>query len=119
MVWCSFPKCTLDPENVRSIVSAVAKPRDRVSRRWRYTTPAGHRDPARLAIIDGTSPMPDLHLQLADDETGPGTRAPAPIDDASAILLLQRAEMTGQTLVPWGSNYTFAVALHDPESDEV
>ena len=27
--------------------------------------------------------------QLADDETGFGTRAPAPIDDASAILLLR------------------------------
>jgi hypothetical protein len=63
--------------------------------------------------------MPDLHLQLADDETGARDRAPAPIDDASAIALLEQAEMSGQTLVPWGSNYTFAVALHDPESDEV
>lgn len=63
--------------------------------------------------------MPDLHLQLADDETGPAGRAPAPIAAAPAIALLERAEMSGQTLVPWGSNYTFAVALHDPESDDV
>lgn len=63
--------------------------------------------------------MPDLHLQLADDETGSSRRAPAPIGAADAIALLERAEMSGETLVPWGSNYTFAVALHDPESDEV
>jgi uncharacterized repeat protein (TIGR03843 family) len=64
--------------------------------------------------------MPDLHLLLAeDDETGAARRSPSPIDDAAAIALLEQAEMSGETLVPWGSNYTFAVALHDPESDDV
>lgn len=63
--------------------------------------------------------MPDLHLQLADNETGSGRHAPAPIADADAIALLERAEMSGQTLVPWGSNYTFAVALHEPATGEV
>ncbi len=63
--------------------------------------------------------MPDLHLQLADDETGSTRRALAPIDGASAIALLEQAEMSGETLVPWGSNYTFAVALHEPDTGEV
>jgi hypothetical protein len=65
--------------------------------------------------------MPDLHLLLADDdETGAQpNRAPRRIDDAAAIALLERAEMSGETLVPWGSNYTFAVALHDPDTEQV
>lgn len=63
--------------------------------------------------------MPELYLQLADDEHESSRRTPAPICAADAIALLERAEMSGETLVPWGSNYTFAVALHDPEGDEV
>jgi uncharacterized repeat protein (TIGR03843 family) len=59
--------------------------------------------------------MPDLHLRLEDnhDDDAPHPRTPV-LDDAAAIALLDRAEITGETLVPWGSNYTFAVALHEP-----
>ena len=63
--------------------------------------------------------MPELYLQLANDEDESARRAPAAIGSDEAIALLERAEMSGETLVPWGSNYTFAVALHDPETDEV
>ncbi|HEV2127531.1 MAG TPA: SCO1664 family protein, partial [Thermomicrobiales bacterium] len=62
--------------------------------------------------------MPDLHLRLNDASEGDGP-APKPIDAATAIPLLERAEISGETLVPWGSNYTFAVALCEPESDAV
>lgn len=66
--------------------------------------------------------MPDLHLRLAEDESDCDHQlamTPPPIDDATAIALLERAEMSGETLVPWGSNYTFAVALHEPDTDDV
>lgn len=67
--------------------------------------------------------MPDLHLRLADDESNsdaPECMAAVPaLDDADALTLLERAEMSGETLVPWGSNYTFAVALQDPDADTV
>lgn len=63
--------------------------------------------------------MPELYLQLANDEDESARRAPAAIGSDEAIALLERAEMSGETLVPWGSNYTFAVALHEPETDEV
>lgn len=54
--------------------------------------------------------MPDLNLQLRDQETGeiiPITE----LDDDTAIRVLQEAEITGAELVPWGSNHTFAVVL--------
>lgn len=36
-----------------------------------------------------------------------------------AITLLTRAEISGETLVPWGSNYTFAVALQPDGADQI
>ncbi len=66
--------------------------------------------------------MPDLYLRLAGDESDPDDQArlaPPPIDDAPAISLLECAEISGETLVPWGSNYTFAVALQAPDSERV
>jgi hypothetical protein len=58
--------------------------------------------------------MPDLFLELRDDAGGSDiTLAPLPEDDA--LDLLQHAEFTASRLVPWGSNYTFAVALETPE----
>jgi uncharacterized repeat protein (TIGR03843 family) len=62
--------------------------------------------------------MPDLHLRLNDDAGG-DPPASKPIDPAASIALLERAEITGETLVPWGSNYTFAVALREPDSEQV
>ena len=66
--------------------------------------------------------MPDLHLRLADDESNsdvPVGMAASALDDAVALELLESADISSETLVPWGSNYTFAVALHDPESGDV
>ncbi len=54
--------------------------------------------------------MPDLHLRLHDTETG-DEHHQAPIPEADALELLTKAEISTATLVPWGSNYTFAVAL--------
>lgn len=66
--------------------------------------------------------MPDLHLRLSDQESDGDSSVnttPLPLDDVAAISLLERAEISSETLVPWGSNYTFAVALNEPDSDDV
>lgn len=66
--------------------------------------------------------MPDLHLRLADHESASDASEDGvlpPLDDNTAIDLLARAEISGETLVPWGSNYTFAVALQEPDTEEV
>ena len=54
--------------------------------------------------------MPDLHLRLQDEE-GSATVAQAELAEADALRMLAEAEITAASLVPWGSNYTFAVAL--------
>jgi len=58
--------------------------------------------------------MPDLFLELRDDEEGAGT-TPAPLPEADALDLLRSAEFTAAKLIPWGSNYSFAVALEAPD----
>lgn len=62
--------------------------------------------------------MPDLHLRLNDD-TPAGPSVLKPVDPAASIALLERGDISGETLVPWGSNYTFAVALREPDSEQV
>lgn len=59
--------------------------------------------------------MPDLLLRL-DEDDGERARPPAPEDQA--LALLQRADITAARLIPWGSNYTFAVALIDEDESE-
>lgn len=54
--------------------------------------------------------MPNLFLELRDDDAGPGL-TPAPLAEDEALDVLRRAEIAGSKLIPWGSNYTFAVAL--------
>ncbi|HVL25631.1 MAG TPA: hypothetical protein VM450_16200 [Thermomicrobiales bacterium] len=54
--------------------------------------------------------MPELHLHLMDSETGEPLPQPL-LPEAEALALLDAAEITAAELVPWGSNYTFAVAL--------
>jgi len=61
--------------------------------------------------------MPDLFLELHDDERGAGF-TPAPLSEPEALTLLQRAEITACKLIPWGSNYSFAVALAAPDGGE-
>lgn len=62
--------------------------------------------------------MPDLHLRLDESESDCATPFPA-LDDDIAITLLTHAEISGETLVPWGSNYTFAVALQPEGADQI
>ncbi len=54
--------------------------------------------------------MPDLHLRLHDERSGEDLLQPA-IPEDEALALLRSAEITTAALIPWGSNYTFAVAL--------
>jgi hypothetical protein len=64
--------------------------------------------------------MPDLHVRLAeedDDETGLPV---APLDEEAALEMLRSSEFLAEKLVPWGSNYTFAVGLgHDDEPQHI
>jgi len=54
--------------------------------------------------------MPDLFLELRD-ESGDGEQTPAPLPEDDALDLLRNAEFSASRLIPWGSNYSFAVAL--------
>jgi hypothetical protein len=56
------------------------------------------------------SHMPELNLQLRDPETGELIPQPE-LSDEEALPLLLEAEITAAELIPWGSNYTYAVAL--------
>lgn len=63
--------------------------------------------------------MPDLHLRLQDDnEALAVTAAQDDLPEDEALRLLTDAEITAASLVPWGSNYTFAVALGSDIPDE-
>lgn len=59
--------------------------------------------------------MPDLVLRLKDDD---GTDTHRAMSDDQALALLRRAEITAARLIPWGSNYTFGVALVDEDESE-
>lgn len=56
--------------------------------------------------------MPDLFLELRD-ERGEGEAPPEPLTDAEAVAFLATSSFSGIRLIPWGSNYSFAVALED------
>lgn len=59
--------------------------------------------------------MPELKLQLRDNETGEPVQLKE-LDRDRALAMLEHAEITAAELVPWGSNHTFAVALeHEDE----
>ncbi len=62
--------------------------------------------------------MPDLFLELRNDGNGDGTIPPAPLPEEEALRLLETAEFTASKLIPWGSNYSFAVALETSEGRE-
>lgn len=60
--------------------------------------------------------MPDLHLRLTDEDDETQAVSPGvPIDDDAALAMLGQSEITATKLIPWGSNYTFAVALEGTE----
>ena len=54
--------------------------------------------------------MPDLNLQLRDQETGE-IIPQQELGEEEALRLLAESEITAAELVPWGSNHTFAVVL--------
>ena len=58
--------------------------------------------------------MPDLFLELRD-ESGGAEETPAPLPEDEALALLRNAEITASRLIPWGSNYSFAVAMEAPD----
>lgn len=60
--------------------------------------------------------MPDLRIRLEHDD-GTGATLP-PLDDDAALSVLREAEITAAKLVPWGSNYTFAVGLSTDDDRE-
>jgi hypothetical protein len=58
--------------------------------------------------------MPDLFLELRD-ESGGDEETQAPLPEEEALSLLRDAEFSASRLIPWGSNYSFAVALETPD----
>jgi hypothetical protein len=61
--------------------------------------------------------MPDLFLELRHQEDDGGF-TPPPLTEGEAITLLLESEITASKLIPWGSNYSFAVALETREGRE-
>lgn len=61
--------------------------------------------------------MPELFIQLRDPDESSGA-TPAPLPDDEAIALLESAEFVASQLIPWGSNYSFAVAMLDADGRE-
>ncbi len=56
--------------------------------------------------------MPNLVLRLNESDDSETTATTQPVMDRDAALrLLRESEITAAELVPWGSNYTFGVAL--------
>ncbi|MGH2558219.1 MAG: SCO1664 family protein [Thermomicrobiales bacterium] len=55
--------------------------------------------------------MPDLFLELRESDDSAGAAPPPPLSDADALVLLRESEIVASRLIPWGSNYSFAVAL--------
>ncbi len=64
------------------------------------------------SALEKDAPMPNLVLRLSDTEDGGTAEVARPMMDRDAALtLLRDSEITAAELVPWGSNYTFGVAL--------
>ena len=61
--------------------------------------------------------MPNLFLELRDSGDHEGV-TPPPLSEAEALTLLTEAEFTASKLIPWGSNYSFAVALETADGRE-
>lgn len=58
--------------------------------------------------------MPDLFLEL-HDEAGGAAITPAPLSDDEALAFMRQSDFNGERLIPWGSNYSFAVAMEDDD----
>ena len=65
--------------------------------------------------------MPNLYLRLHDDGEQNDAKeqsAEAPLGREATLAVLREAEFTASKLIPWGSNYTFAVALEGADGHE-
>jgi hypothetical protein len=61
--------------------------------------------------------MPNLFVDIRDDENQ-RSQTPPSLTEEQALELLQGGEFTAAKLIPWGSNYSFAVALDRGEGEE-
>ncbi len=61
--------------------------------------------------------VPELFLQLREPDDSVGA-TPAPLGEDEALILLESAEFIATQLIPWGSNYSFAVAMLDSDGRE-
>jgi uncharacterized repeat protein (TIGR03843 family) len=62
--------------------------------------------------------MPNLRLTLQSEDGEARELEVRPWNVDDALALLKSAEITGSQLVPWGSNYTFAVLLEGEDGEE-
>ncbi len=62
--------------------------------------------------------MPQLRLSLQNEDGDERAFAPRSLPSDEAETLLKTADIAGSQLVPWGSNYTFAVLLEDEDGEE-
>jgi hypothetical protein len=62
--------------------------------------------------------MPDLFLELHSDDPERGMTPAPPLSEEDALALLDASEIVTTKLIPWGSNYSFAVALETPDGRE-
>jgi hypothetical protein len=62
--------------------------------------------------------MPDLFLEIREHNDSEGTTPSPPLSEEEALKVLQESEITASKLIPWGSNYSFAVALEMPDGSE-
>lgn len=63
--------------------------------------------------------MPDLHVRLTEEDSETTAPSRPPVTEDAAISMLESAAFVAEKLVPWGSNYTFAVGLApDEDTDE-
>lgn len=67
--------------------------------------------------------MPDLFLRLSNDDLedeldASAAAVPPRPSEAEALCMLRGAEVIASKLIPWGSNYTFAVGLASPDGSE-
>jgi len=61
-----------------------------------------------MHVADGQ--MPNLFLELQDSD-GSHETTPALLGEPEALEFMLNAEITAASLIPWGSNYSFAVAM--------
>jgi hypothetical protein len=61
--------------------------------------------------------MPDLFVELLHHNDTPRI-TPPPLSEQEALDLLVESKITAAQLIPWGSNYSFAVALETSDGRE-